>query len=611
MKVLQLANALTEKWRLLQQTRRKMDELEGLVDEATLNLRRTNAMLEAEIAQRTRREECLALQQEVTRILADSTATAGEVTAKILETVCERMKWDVGELWTADLQPEILRCTAIWHSPGTEFADFRTATQQMVFRAATDLPGGVWKSGQPAWIPDVTADGTFLRKSAAAKAGLHCGFAFPLRLRGEILGVVEFFSVRTRQPEDDVLEMFATLGSLIAQSIERKKLEERLRQAQKMDAIGQLAGGVAHDFNNILTVIQGYAQILKTNIALDHETADGLTQIALAAERAGNLTQQLLTFSRKRIMQAKSVDLNSVIANLAKMLRRVIGEDMALSFHYSHDCAIIHADEDMLSQVLMNLAVNARDAMPKGGKLGISTELVTIGEPGVQGHADSRPGRFVCLTVTDTGCGIPPENLSRIFEPFFTTKGVGRGTGLGLSTVYGILKQHRGWIEVNSQVGTGSTFRMFLPRVAHLALPANEKSGESIVPGGTETILLVEDEAPVRGLAKRILQRLGYQVLEAASGVDALAVWEQRGDEVHLLVTDMVMPDGITGRDLVEKLQAKRPGLKFIYTSGYSPNGTKEGESLLEGINFLQKPYGPRKLLEAVRERLDGTPGSN
>src|SRR5437660_6837986 len=261
-----------------------------------------------------------------------------------------------------------------------------------------------------------------------------------------------------------------------------------------MDAIGYLAGGVAHDFNNILTVVQGYAQILTANPGLDSETADGLGQIGLAAERAANLTRQLLTFSRKQIMQPKPLDLNCVMANLVKMLGRVIGEDVALRLNPSEAPSFVLADESMMSQIVMNLTVNARDAMPKGGALTIATQAVEIKEADRLRHTEARTGEFVCLSVSDTGCGIRPEHLPRIFEPFFTTKELGCGTGLGLSTVYGIVKQHRGWIEVTSQPSVGTTFRIFLPRAAVASAIVESRRNDDKALRGDETILLVEDE---------------------------------------------------------------------------------------------------------------------
>jgi two-component system cell cycle sensor histidine kinase/response regulator CckA len=603
--VLQLANALTEKWRLLQATRRKMDGLEALVKERTLHLQAANEQLQHEVARRIRREHCLTLQQNITGVLADSTATADDVTTHLLRIACESMDWDVGELWTVDPLSRALRCTSLWHRTSAALAEFKSISQQILLSRGHGLPGIIWETNEPIWVADVAEEKAFCRAGPAAQAGLHGAFAFPVRVRGEFLGVINFLGGQVRQPEEDVVQMFATMGSLIGQSLERRKLEEQLRQSQKMDAIGHLAGGVAHDFNNILTVIQGFAEILKANTGLDPETNEGLGQIAKAANRASNLTRQLLTFSRKHLLHIKPLDLNSVIMQMAKMLHRVIGEDVELQLSYSPSPAGIEADEDTLGQIIMNLSVNARDAMPRGGKLSIGTEFVTIDDSNLKRSPEARKGDFVCLTVSDTGCGISPEILPHIFEPFFTTKDVGRGTGLGLSTVYGIVEQHHGWIEVNSQIGAGSVFRILLPRFISPVPKVELKRPDTPFPGGKEMILLVEDELAVRSLARKILERLGYRILEASSGVDALSVWEKHGEEVNLVLTDMVMPDGLTGRALVEELRGKRPSLKFIYSSGYSPDRAKDNEDLREGVNFLQKPYRTENLARIIRRVLD------
>ncbi len=387
---------------------------------------------------------------------------------------------------------------------------------------------------------------------------------------------------------------------------ERKQLEEQFRQAQKMEAIGQLAGGVAHDFNNLLTVIQGYANLIQCRPGLDTEMAEYLNLIASAATRAANLTRQLLTFSRKQIVQRQYLELNEVIEHMAKMLRRIIGEDIAVQFACAADLPTLEADPGMVEQVLMNLAVNARDAMPKGGRLTIGTEAVRLSADDVKAQSQARAGLFVRLSVTDTGCGMPPEVLEHIFEPFFTTKGVGKGTGLGLATVYGIVEQHAGWTEVTSEVGVGTTFRIYWP-VAPQAGPRREfKPLEAPVRGGTEKILLVEDESSLRALTKIMLRRHGYEVVEAGSGREAERLWTAAGGDFDLLLTDMVMPDGLTGRELAEKLQAQKPSLKVLFASGYSLDLIGQGLVLREGVNFLQKPYPASKLAQAVRECLEG-----
>ena len=388
---------------------------------------------------------------------------------------------------------------------------------------------------------------------------------------------------------------------------ERHRLEEQLWHSQKMEAIGQLAGGVAHDFNNILTVIQGHASMLRS-AALPGPSSTSVEQIYLAAERAAGLTRQLLTFSRRQMMQPKVLDLNAVVSNMTKMMARILGEDISLQFSYAPGQPSVRADEGMVQQILLNLAVNSRDAMPAGGRLGVEILVRELGEADMGKHPERRAGRYVCLSVSDTGGGIPAEILPRIFEPFFTTKAVGKGTGLGLATVYGIVKQHSGWIEVESRVGQGTTFHIFLPASREASVKPDEITTTIIeaLPGGTETILLVEDEQPVRDLVRGVLSGRGYRVLEAATGVQALEVWRRHKDEIDLLFTDIVMPDGMTGRDLAEKVQVEKPGLKAIFTSGYSAEIIGKDFILQEGLNYLQKPFLPQKLAHAIRKCLDG-----
>ncbi len=385
----------------------------------------------------------------------------------------------------------------------------------------------------------------------------------------------------------------------------QKRLEDQLRQAQKMEAIGQLAGGVAHDFNNILTVIHGHAALLLAGGNLAGKPARSAQQIGQAAERAAALTRQLLTFSRRQVMQPRRLDMNEVVSNMTKMLGRILGEDIALQLHYFPQPALVQADAGMMEQVLLNLAVNSRDAMPKGGLLAIRISTVEVDAQHLAHHSEAHPGEFVCLSVMDTGCGIAPENLRRIFEPFFTTKEVGKGTGLGLATVYGIVKQHQGWIEVESQVGKGTLFKVFLPHSNETTILTKDQPAEEAVRGGSETILVVEDETPVRELVCSFLAAHGYQILQAESGLKALEVWKQSKDRIDLLLTDLVMPDRVNGRELAEKLWAERPKLKVIFTSGYSADVVGKDFVLRGGLNYLQKPYHPQKLALAVRDCLD------
>jgi len=327
-----------------------------------------------------------------------------------------------------------------------------------------------------------------------------------------------------------------------------------------------------------------------------------------ASKRAAAFTRQLLAFSRKQVLQPHLINLSTVVQRTKKMLGRLIGEKYEIQLHCPNEMPAVLADEGGMEQILINLALNARDAMPDGGIIEVRTEVATLDEAAPAANPEARPGRFVCLSVTDHGCGMNHQVLARIFDPFFTTKDVGKGTGLGLSTIHGIVKQHEGWIDVTSSVGHGSTFTIFLPacNAAATATPAAKVENSPAEPARGETVLVVEDEIAVRELACACLQKLGYQVLKAANGPQAVEVWERHSARISLLLTDMVMPSGMNGSELADILQSRNAELKVIYTSGYSPETLRKDSLLTQGINFLPKPYDPQTLQKAVRTCLDG-----
>ena len=392
---------------------------------------------------------------------------------------------------------------------------------------------------------------------------------------------------------------------LLAQDVTaRLQLERQLMQAQKMDSIGQLAAGVAHDFNNILTVIQGHAGMIKDRIASDELSASSIQQVLVASTRAATLIRQLLMFSRKQVTQFRNIDLNQTLQSSLSMMRRLTGEHIELDFRPGPNLSAIHADDSMVEQIVMNLTVNARDAMPDGGAIHIATQTILLNRPANQWDTEERRGEFVCLRFADSGCGMEPDVLARIFEPFFTTKASGKGTGLGLATVQSIIRQHNGWLEVETKPGVGTTFEIYFPATASPAeSPITSDDGKFCT--GNETILIVEDESPLREMLKLSLEMQGYQIYEARTGLHALDVWEKCGDRVDLLVTDMIMPEGILGDELARRLTAKKPALKVIFTSGYSPEMAGKDASLMEGNNFISKPYSVGKMSQLVRHCLD------
>jgi PAS domain S-box-containing protein len=370
---------------------------------------------------------------------------------------------------------------------------------------------------------------------------------------------------------------------------ERKRLEAQLRQSQKLEALGQLSGGVAHDFNNLLTVIECNAMLISSPRSAD--TTTYANEILAAAEQAAGLTRQLLMFGRKQVVQPRLLDLNEVVRNMTRMLHRVLGADVDLRTELASSLPALRGDVGMLEQVLLNLVINARDAMPQGGTLTIATSLA---------------GDDLCLSVRDTGVGITPDALPHLFEPFFTTKPVGKGTGLGLSTVDSIVKQHGGRIDVTSAAGAGTTFRVCLPvaRDAAACAPDADKCKTAVAPTGNETILVVEDEATLRVLVASLLERYGYAVRHARSGVSALEIWARERERIDLLLTDLVLPEGMSGSDLAERLRRDRPELAVIYTSGHGAH-LAQYEHLVEGVDLLPKPYDPIKLAQTVRNQLD------
>jgi len=448
-------------------------------------------------------------------------------------------------------------------------------------------------------------------RQAALVHGYRSMVALPLKVDDGVIGSFNLYAGVPDYFDAEELRLLDRLAHDIAFGIKvcrreaaAQELEERLRQSQKMEAIGQLAGGVAHDFNNIVAVVRLQADLLAMSPHLPPSVYDGLQQIRGAAERAAELTRQLLMFSRRQLIQTQAVEVNQRIGDLARMLQRMITEAVELRLDLHPAPLHISADPSMFDQIVMNLAINARDAMPRGGRLSVRTRprVLRAGDPAVQ--PDLPPGAYVEIMLADTGTGIPAEVLPHIFEPFFTTKAAGKGTGLGLATVFGVVKQHHGAIRLNTEVGHGTVFEILLPAIVVAPVaPAKGLPPESA--GGCESILVVEDEPSVRLVTRAILERYGYTVLEAADGVQALVAWQQARDRITLLVTDLVMPGGLSGQDLARRLRLERPQLQVVYTSGYNDDVAGRPLELHRGEKFLQKPFPPDQLLNAVRELLD------
>jgi two-component system cell cycle sensor histidine kinase/response regulator CckA len=480
--------------------------------------------------------------------------------------------------------------------------------------------GTAVRTGAASYSNDIATDPKMLPwRDAALRHGFGSTGAIPIRLNGRIIGMFIAYAAETHFFNEEEVKLLEEIGrnlslalDVMEQEAQRKQaeqekaaLEEQLLQAQKMEAVGRLAGGVAHDFNNLLMVIQGYSEMTLLEIKEGDPIRAGLEEIHRAGERAADLTRQLLAFSRRQVLELRVIDLNTLVQNLGKMLRRMIGEDIQMVTVLAGDLGRVKADPGQMEQALINLAINARDAMPDGGTLTLATANVELDEARAKSHVGGSAGSYVMLSMSDTGSGMAPEIRERIFEPFFTTKERGKGTGLGLSMVYGIVRQSGGAIWAESEPGRGTTFRILLPKVDAPEETVEERPGRKVLPRGDETILVVEDAAEVRHLVVQVLEMQGYRVLAASHGEEALQVAGRHEVPIALMVTDVVMP-GMSGKGLADRIVLSRPAMKVLYMSGYTDEAIVHHGILNEGLNYIQKPFAVESLVIKVREVLDG-----
>jgi two-component system cell cycle sensor histidine kinase/response regulator CckA len=525
-----------------------------------------------------------------------------------LRRICESTEWALGQAWIHSSEKGALaRSRASWSSGSSAgLQAFLDDGNTRYFSSDEGLPGRVWASRQPVWIEDLSHDPNFHRAQSAAAAGLHSGVAFPVIARGEVIAVLEFFMPQTRAEDRRLVGLISAVTAQLGAVIHRKFLEEQLRQSQKMEAIGRLAGGVAHDFNNLLTVIIGHAFLLREEVADGSLSSESAEEILESAHRAAALTRQLLAFSRREVVQPQVLNLNDVVSGMDRMLRRIVGEDIELLTSMDTPLDRVKADSTQMEQVILNLVVNARDAMPEGGRLTIQTSnTVELLDAVAAERNGVRAGNYVLLKVSDTGHGMDAETMRHIFEPFFTTKEVGQGTGLGLSTVYGIIHQAGGAISVSSEPGSGTAFQIYLPRTEELA-EHGQPAADAPKAGGEHTILLVEDEPGVRRMVRQALRRQGYNVLEAASAAEALQLCQRHRNSIHLLVTDVVMPH-MSGRQLAQQVRSLLPQLRTLFISGYAHEASENQVEFGTEDAFIAKPFTPEVFVGKIREVLQKT----
>jgi PAS domain S-box-containing protein len=562
-----------------------------------------------DVTERRAAERQMQVMQDIA-LAASAAAGVDETLEAALRILCQATGLPLAEAWLPASESRLQR-RAHWVRPDQR-EPLGAFLDDWPLERGTSLPGSAWQTKQAVWTADLGLS-SYPRAGLAAELGIGAGVAAPVLVDGEVVAVIDGFFTGPREVDPALMALLTTVGAQIGTLVQRRraeealrKSEEQLRQAQKMEAIGQLTGGVAHDFNNLLSVILSYSGMLAEDLEPNDPRRQDLLEIKTAGERAAALTQQLLAFSRRQVLQPRVVDLNQIVAGVEKMLRRLIGEDVELIVVSAPAPARANVDRGQMEQVIVNLAVNARDAMPTGGKLTIAIASVELDEAFASEHAGVTAGPHILLSVTDTGCGMDAVTQGHAYEPFFTTKERGKGTGLGLPTVFGIVRQSAGTIWLYSEPGKGTTFKIYLPRAEAGAEVAIPRPVELVRLHGSETVLLVEDEEGVRKLARSILQRAGYRVLEATDSAHALLLAGEHG-AIDLLLTDVVMPQ-MSGAEIATRVLAQRPGLKLLYMSGYTDNAVVLHGVLRSEAAFVQKPFTPAVLLSKVREVLDAPP---
>jgi signal transduction histidine kinase/HAMP domain-containing protein len=582
-------------------------DLEARVAVRTAELASSNSALQTENAERKKAERQLSIEYAMSRILAES-STAEQTAPKLLQGFCEILGWDAGLLWMTDHRTGLLRCAEIWSAPNLQADEFKTRCREMTIARGVGLSGRAWANDRPAWVRDIAGDANFTNAPIATQPGFHSTFAFPISIGNGVGAVVEFFSLAVREQDDALLRTCVTLASQLGQFFERKRAEDHLVQSQKMETVGKLAGGIAHEFNSIMTAIIGYSELLLIDLPPENPLCRNARQIRQAADRAAALTRQLLAYGRKQILQPGILDLNSILAGMENVLRHLVGNNGEVRITPGPGLKAVKADAGQIEQVIVNIAMNAAEAMPNGGTLSLETDNVTLDEAYVSRFPELKAGEYVMLAISDTGVGMSEAVRTRVFEPFFSTKPVGQGTGLGLATCYGILKQSGGHISVYSEPARGSTFKIYLPPVEAPAQIPVQRIDTPDLPRGTETILLVEDDPALREMAATLLTRLGYAVMTAANGVEALSLKQQRGvGHVDLLFTDVVMPH-MSGKELSDRVRVLYPHTRILFTSAYTENSIVHQGVLDPGVALLQKPFTPGALARKVREMLDAAP---
>jgi len=563
----------------------------------------------SDLSEGRRAERRLALEHSITRQLADSPSTEAVVNT-VLAQIGTHFGWACGELWTVEGEPQGLRLAASWSTSATLAVEFENQTRNWDSGEPLDLPKVVLSDAKPRWFAGLSADRTVDRAGLAVRCGLQSAVGIPVTCGSGAVGVMLFFSEHAAEPDEQLIACLTAIAEQLGTFIGRLRLQkslqesaEKLRQAEKMESVGRLVGGVAHDFNNLLTVILGYGELLLAEVTDETPVRESLTEIVESGKRASGLTRQLLAFCRKEIYNPVDLDLNAHVEGMEKMLRRLVGEAIELETSLAPDVKHVHADPAQIEQVVMNLIVNARDAMPTGGQITIETQAVRL----ARGQSDvphAAPGEYVLLSVRDTGCGMDEATRARIFEPFFTTKGAGKGTGMGLATVQEIVQQCGGHLAVESQPGQGSIFRIFLPPVTSGLTAWEIDAAPQAIPRGSERILLVEDETPVRRLMARLLRIQNYQVDEASNASEALTLLRGQSGKFGLLLTDVVLPDR-NGVALAESARKIQPGIKVLFASGYRDSELRRLGLPDLGSQLLQKPFTTFDLATRVRQTLD------